>query len=188
MSNAVSALDGQVAPGEVTVRELGLRGMITLRGDLSSRKLQTICKKLTGVAFPKQSGVASEGDKGLAWMSPDEVLVMVPHAEALEAVAAIEAALKGEHFLAVNVSDARAVFSVQGAFSREVIAKLAPADLHPDRFQEGMMRRTRLGQVAAAFWMVDEETFNVICFRSVAEYTFGLLKASAGAGEVGFFG
>lgn len=188
MSNAVSALDGQVAPGEVTVRELGLRGMVTLRGDLSSRKLQNICKKLTGVAFPKQGGVASEGDKGLAWMSPDEVLVMVPHAKALEAVAAIEAALKGEHFLAVNVSDARAVFSVQGAFSREVIAKLAPADLHPDRFKEGMMRRTRLGQVAAAFWMVDEETFNVICFRSVAEYTFGLLKASAGAGEVGFFG
>jgi len=188
MSNAVSALDGQVAPGEVTVRELGLRGMITLRGDLSSRKVQTICKKLTGVAFPKQGGVASEGDKGLAWMSPDEVLVMVSHAEAAEAVAAIEAALKGEHFLAVNVSDARAVFSVQGAFSREVIAKLAPADLHPDRFKAGMMRRTRLGQVAAAFWMVDEETFNVICFRSVAEYTFGLLKASAGAGEVGYFG
>ena len=188
MSNAVSALDGQVAPGEVTVRELGLRGMVTLRGDLSSRKLQNVCKRLTGVAFPNQGGVASEGDKGLAWMSPDEVLVMVPHAEAAEAVAAIEKALKGEHFLAVNVSDARAVFSVQGAFSREVIAKLAPADLHPDRFKEGMMRRTRLGQVAAAFWMVDEETFHVICFRSVAEYTFKLLAASAGAGRVGFLG
>ena len=188
MSNAVSALDGQVAPGEVTVRELGLRGMVTLRGDLSSRKLQNVCKKLTGVAFPKQGGVASEGERGLAWMSPDEVLVMVPHSEATEAVAAIEKALKGEHFLAVNVSDARAVFSVQGAFSREVIAKLAPADLHPDRFKEGMMRRSRLGQVAAAFWMVDNETFQVICFRSVAEYTFKLLAASAKADAVGHFG
>lgn len=186
MSNAVSALDGQVAPGEVTVRELGLRGMVTLRGDLSSRKLQSVCKRLTGVAFPRQGGVASEGEKGLAWMSPDEVLVMVPHAEAAEAVVAIEKALKGEHFLAVNVSDARAVLSVQGEFSREVIAKLAPADLHPDRFKEGTMRRTRLGQVAAAFWMVDEETFHVICFRSVAEYTFGLLKASVAAGRVGY--
>ncbi len=187
MSNAVSALDGAVAPGEVTVRELGLRGMISLRGDLSSRKLQNVCKKLTGVAFPKQGGVASDGDKGLAWMSPDEVLVMVPHAEAAVAMAAIEKALKGTHFLAVNVSDARAVFSVQGAFSREVIAKLAPADLHADRFKEGMLRRTRLGQVAAAFWMVDEETFHVICFRSVAEYTFELLAASAKAGAVGHF-
>ena len=51
MSNAVRALDGQGAPGEVTVRELGLRGMVTLRGDLASRKLQNVCKKLTGVAF-----------------------------------------------------------------------------------------------------------------------------------------
>ena len=186
MFNAVSALDGQVAPGEVTVRELGLRGMVTLRGDLSSRKLQNVCKKLTGVAFPKQGGVASDGDNGLAWMSPDEVLVMVPHARATAAVVEIEKALKGDHFMVVNVSDARAVFSVQGAFSREVIAKLAPADLHPDRFKEGMMRRTRLGQVAAAFWMVDDETFHVICFRSVAEYTFKLLAASARAGRVGF--
>ena len=67
MFNAVSALDGQVAPGEVTVRELGLRGMVTLRGDLSSRKLQNVCKKLTGVAFPKRGGVASDGYKGLQY-------------------------------------------------------------------------------------------------------------------------
>ncbi len=103
------------------------------------------------------------------------------------AIAVIDKALAGTHYLAENVSDARAVLIVEGTFCREVIAKLAPVDLHPDTFKPGDFRRTRLGQVAAAFWMRDEDTFEVICFRSVAAYAFNLLAASAKAGQVGHF-
>lgn len=187
MSNAVSALQGKLAPGEVTIREAGLRGMITLRGDLTARKVKVVCAKLTGVDFPAQGKANCEGGQGLCWMSPDEVLVLVPYDEAPRAVAQISAALKGTHFLAENVSDARAALIVEGEFCREVIAKLAPVNLHPNSFKPGDFRRTRLGQVAAAFWMRDEDTFEVICFRSVAEYAFDLLAASAKAGRVGHY-
>ena len=187
MSNAVSALNGRMAPGEVTIREAGLRGMIILRGDLNDKKLRAVCKKLSGVNFPEQGQAHSDGDKGLCWMSPDEILVLVSYAQVADAVAQIDAALSGSHYLAENVSDARALILVEGPFAREVIAKLAPADLHPDSFGPGAFRRTRLGQVAAAFWMRDADTFAVICFRSVASYTFDLLAASAKAGEVGHF-
>jgi len=187
MSNAISALNGRMAPGEVTIREAGLRGMIILRGDLSNKKLRSVCKKLSGVAFPEKGQAFCDGEQGLCWMSPDELLVMVPYAQAAEAVAQIDKALSGTHYLAENVSDARALIFVEGPYAREVIAKLAPADLHPDSFKPGDFRRTRLGQVAAAFWMRDEDTFEVICFRSVAGYTFDLLAASAQAGEVGHF-
>jgi sarcosine oxidase subunit gamma len=187
MSNAISALNGRMAPGEVTIREAGLRGMIILRGDLSNKKLRSVCKKLSGVAFPEKGQAFCDGEQGLCWMSPDELLVMVPYAQAAEAVDQIDKALSGTHYLAENVSDARALIFVEGPYAREVIAKLAPADLHPDSFKPGDFRRTRLGQVAAAFWMRDEDTFEVICFRSVAGYTFDLLAASAQAGEVGHF-
>ncbi|MDX8349587.1 sarcosine oxidase subunit gamma family protein [Cognatiyoonia sp. IB215446] len=187
MSNAVSALQGKVAAGEVTIREAGLRGMITLRGDLSDRKLKAICTKLTGVNFPAQGQAKSEGEKGLCWMSPDEMLMLLPYAEVPEALTQINNAMAGTHYLAENVSDARAMFFVEGEFCREVIAKLAPVDLHPDTFKPGDFRRTRLGQIAAAFWMRDEDTFEVICFRSVAAYAFDLLAASAKAGRVGHF-
>lgn len=187
MSNAVSALQGKVAPGEVTIREAGLRGMIILRGDLSDKKLRRVCADLTGVKTPDQGQAHCDGDKGLCWMSPDELLVLVPYAEAGQAVAQIDTVLSGTHYLAENVSDARTVLFVEGTFCREVIAKLAPVDLHPDTFKPGDFRRTRLGQVAAAFWMRDEDTFEVICFRSVADYAFDLLAASAKAGEVGHF-
>lgn len=186
MSNPVSALQGKTAPGEVTIREAGLRGMIILRGDLADKKLRNVCKSLTGAAFPEKGQANTDADKGLCWMSPDEVLVLVPYAEVGAAVAQIDAALAGSHYLAENVSDARAVLHVEGSFGREVIAKLAPVDMAPVSFQPGDFRRTRLGQVAAAFWMRDEDTIDVICFRSVAGYTFDLLAASAKAGRVGY--
>lgn len=185
MSNAVSTLQGKVAAGEVTVREGGLRGMITIRGDLTNSKLKSVCKSLSGFAMPDKGKAASKGDKGIAWMSPDEMLLLVQHGEVADALDKIAKAMKGQHYLAENVSDARTHLTVEGAFSREVIAKLAPADLHPDSFKVGDFRRTRLGQVAAAFWMTDDETFEVVCFRSVGEYAFDLLAASAKAGAVG---
>ncbi|PJI92230.1 sarcosine oxidase subunit gamma [Yoonia maricola] len=188
MSNAVSALQGKIAPGEVTIREAGLRGMIILRGDLSDKKLRKVCADITGVKMPDRGQANCDGDKGLCWMSPDELLVLVPYPEAAQAVGQLDAALAGQHYLAENVSDARALLIVEGTFCREVIAKLAPVDLHPDAFKPGDFRRTRLGQVAAAFWMRDEDTFEVICFRSVAGYTFDLLAASAKAGAVGHLG
>jgi len=185
MSNAISALDGKVAAGAVSIREMGLQGMITLRGDLSAKPLRAICEAVTGQTFPAGKMAQVEGGKGLCWMSPDEVLVLVPYEAATKTVSEIEAALKGTYFLAANVSDARALIRVEGPYAREVIAKLAPIDLHPSAFGPRDFRRSRLGQVAAAFWMQDEDTIDVICFRSVAEYTFNLLATSAKAGAVG---
>ncbi len=187
MSDAVSALQGRMATGEVTVREAGLRGMITLRGDLADPALQAVCTEITGQAFPAQGKISAEGEAGLCWMSPDELLVLVPYTQVTQAVAQIDAALKGQHYLAQDVSDARALILVEGEFAREVLAKVAPVDLHPAHFSTGDFRRSRLAQVPAAFWMPDSDTFSVICFRSVAEYAFDVLVASAKAGRVGVF-
>lgn len=186
MSNAVSALQGKVAAGEVTVREAGLRGMIGIRGDLSSTKLKNVCKKITGVAMPAAGRANVDGDMGLAWMSPDELLMLVPHDQTADAVAQIDKAMKGQHYLAETLSDARALITVEGDFAREVVAKLAPVDLGAKGFKVGDFRRSRLGQVAAAFWLREEDIIDVICFRSTADYVFGLLEASVKGGRVGY--
>lgn len=188
MSKTVSALGGASFTGIADIEELGLRGMITLRGDLSASKLKKAVTGVAGVDMPGQRGCACVDDRGIAWMSPDELLVMVPYEEVAASLKTMETALKGTHHLLADVSDARAVFSVKGAKAREVLAKLAPVDLHPDAFQPGEMRRTRLAQVPAAFWMRDAESFELICFRSVAPYVFALLTNAAQPGaEVGLF-
>ena len=186
MSNPVSVLSGKVAAADVTVSDMGLQGMIALRGDLSAKSLRAVCTKLTGTTFPDQGQIAINGQNALCWMSTDEVLLIVPYGSVRSALDAIAKALNGQHHLASNVSDARAMIMFNGPYVRDVLAKLAPVDLHSDSFQVGDFRRSRLGQVAAAFWMEDDQTFRVICFRSVAEYTFDLLAASAKAGPVGY--
>ncbi|WP_338550993.1 sarcosine oxidase subunit gamma [Roseovarius phycicola] len=186
MSSAVSALQGAKFDGYVKVEEMGLRGMITLRGDVASAKMKKAVLEATGAKLPKQREILHEGDKAVAWMSPDELLVMVPYAEVEATLGVLEKTLKGQHFLAANVSDARAIFSLDGDAAREIIAKLCPVDMATDAFAPGQIRRTRMAQIAAAFWMTSETRIEVVCFRSVAQYAFDLLKdAAEPGGEVG---
>ncbi len=188
MGFEVSALDGATSNGFAKVSEMGLRGMITLRGDFADRKFKSTVKKIMGTAIPAQRQVLSNGDMRVAWMSPDELLLMVPHATADDTVDALSKALKSTHHLAVNVSDARAVFQISGEKMRDVIGKVAPVDLSPAAFPVGQIRRTRATQVPAAFYFVDDTTVELICFRSVAGYMFDLLTRSATKGsDVGFY-
>lgn len=191
MSEARSALGGATHQGRVTIREAGVQGMITLRGDLGSEKVKKALKAATGASVPGQREVVFGKGGTVAWMSPDELLLVVERDAASGMLAGIEKALAGAHHLAVDVSDARALFEISGdgGSLREVIAKLCPVDMAPGAFRPGQIRRTRMAQVAAAFWMVDERTIRIIAFRSVAEYVFGLLKDAAQAGgDVGIFG
>lgn len=189
MSDAVSALAGATFEGYCTVSDAGLVGMVTIRGDLGAAGLASAVKKATGVARPGQGGIVAAKGRRLAWMSPDELMLFCGHDEAPGLAAALAEGLKGRHALVANVSDARVVLRVTGAACREVMAKLTPADVSPAAFGPGQMRRTRLQQVAAAFHMPDETSFEVIAFRSVADYVFALLSnAARPGGEVGLFG
>jgi|SRR6056297_130569 len=191
MSDAVSALEGAREDGFATVEELGLKGMITLRGGLDTPEVGAAVDAAVNLAVPGRGEVliADGGDHAVAWMSPDELLLVMSYEEAEASLAGMRDALQDQHALVVNVSDARAVFQVSGAGCREVIAKLCPVDMSPGAFGPGQFRRTRMAQVPAAFWMPDEQTVQVVCFRSVAVYVFDLLRgASASGGEVGYFG
>ncbi|MBU2982025.1 sarcosine oxidase subunit gamma [Lentibacter algarum] len=187
MSELRSALAGAVFDGIAKVQEAGLCGMIAFRGDLSATKVKNAVTGVTGVDMPGQRGCNVGGDNGLAWMSPDELLIMVEHDKAELVLETLAKGLKNQHYMAENVSDARAVFTVTGKHAAEVIAKLAPVDM--STFSVGEIRRTRLAQVPAAFWMHGENAYTVVCFRSAADYMFGILSMAAQEGsEVGVFG
>jgi sarcosine oxidase, subunit gamma len=185
MSNSVSALGGASHTGFADVADAGLRGMITVRGDLGSKGLATAVTKVTGTAMPEVRRVVMKGDRGAAWMSPDELLVLVPYEEAASAAARLTDALAGEHALVADVSDARAVFMIRGAKADQVLRKLTPADM--DALAPGEIRRTRIAQVAGAFWRSGPksgpEEITLVTFRSVAEYVIGVMEMSARAGS-----
>ncbi|MGH1412221.1 MAG: sarcosine oxidase subunit gamma [Pelagimonas sp.] len=187
MSDLATSLNGASFDGLVRVEELRAQGMITLRGDFADADFVAAVTQVAEVTMPGLRGAELDGKRGLLWMSPDELLMLCTYAEAPILVAKLERALVGHHSLVANVSDARACFTLQGQGLREVLAKLAPVDMSRGQFEIGDVRRTRLAQVAAAFWLRSEDVAQVVCFRSVGAYMFHLLAtASAPGSDVGF--
>ncbi|MFY9212912.1 MAG: sarcosine oxidase subunit gamma family protein [Aestuariivita sp.] len=183
MSDAIRVLNHARCQGIADISEIGPQGMITLRGDLSSAKLKAATKAATGLTLPGTNRLNANDTGAICWMSPDELLLLCPYDEVAKTLDGLHSALAKEHALAVDVSDARAVFAVSGTRAREVMSKLCPVDLSPQAFTPGMLRRTRMAQVPAALWMRDEESFQIICFRSVAQYVFDLLSVAAQDGS-----
>lgn len=175
MSDPVSALNGASFQGFAAIHEIGPLGMITLRAK-GVKALDKAIKAVTGTKVPAQRRIEVNGDRACGWMSPDEYLLIVPYGEVRDALASLAKSLAEEHHLAVDVSDARAVFRVEGERAAEVLAKLAPVDF--DKLEPGELRRSRTAQVAAAMWEQDGG-FTLVCFRSVARYVFDLLENAA---------
>lgn len=184
MSEAVSALGGQSwDEGIARIEEIGPQGMITLRGSLADPMVKNAATGVAAVDMPEDARANCVGDRGICWMSPDELLVLCPYDTVAPNLKKMRATLGLSHALAVDVSDARATFRLHGPKAREVLAKVMPVDLSPAAFTEGMFRRSRLAQVPAAIWLHGPETFQIVCFRSVAQYVYDVLKAAAAPGS-----
>lgn len=183
VSPAVSPLKNARFDGFVTIREVGPLGMIVLRAKPDVAGLAEAIAAATGCAVPAKRRIVLNGDRAAGWMGPDEYLLILPRDQAASAVATIGEKLAGQHHLAADISDMRAVFAIEGPKAAEVLMKLTPADVQA--LEPGELRRSRAAQVAAAFW-AEGQGFRLICFRSVADYMMGLLSSSAKqGGELG---
>ena len=181
-------LEGAVASGIATVREVPAPGMVTLKADLAAPAVAEAVRAATGCPVPGTRGIVAAGGARAGWMAPDELLLIVPREEVGAALDEFASRLGALPHLAADVSDMRAVVRVEhGLAAREAVAKLAPVDLAPGRFEAGTLRRTRLAQVPAAFWWEDDG-ITLVCFRSVARYAFDVLaQAAAEGGAVDYF-
>lgn len=167
-----------MAEALATVTRVSGLGMITVRADLF-RSGDAIAEA-AGLSVPDQTRITTDGSRSLGWMSPDELLLVLPASQTAEALTALTQALTGEHALVADVSDARAVFDVTGRHAADVIAKLSPAGL--DDLPVDALRRSRTGQTASAFWRIDGG-YRLIGFRSTADYLGLILQNAALAGS-----
>lgn len=153
--------------------------MIGLRGDLSDERIGAGIARATGMAVPGPRHITTHGARLLGWMSPDELILMLPALDLADVLDGLSEALEGLHHLVVDVSDMRAIFDITGPRADQVLMKLTPADL--TAIEPGELRRSRVAQVAAAFWRI-EGGWRLICFRSVAVYMRDLLDNAAQPG------
>jgi len=180
MSDPVSALSHASYDGFASIREIGPLGMITFRAGPDLPGLADAIRNVTGTDVPALRRIEINGDRAVGWMGPDEYLLVLPYDGVSAAMQTLHNILTNNHFLAVDVSDARAVFRIGGALAGDVLTKLSPVDVAT--LAPGELRRTRAAQVAAAFWRQDDG-FTLVCFRSVAGYVMALLAQSARPGS-----
>lgn len=180
MSDPVTALGLARFDGFAAVAEIGPLGMITLRARADTPGLAEAMRGAVGLSLPDRRRILTEGERAIGWMSPDEWLLILPRSEVAAALSRLREELAGQHHLAADISDARAVFRIEGPKAAQVLMKLSPVD-HAT-LAPGELRRTRAAQVACAFWR-DEAGYTLVCFRSVAAYVMGLLTHSAQPGS-----
>ncbi len=156
--------------GGVRVLEPEAFGMLLIKADLASAPLIAAAERIFGVGVPGRCEAAGDRERAVAWMAPDELLAFVPAERTREALAELRSTLAGEHAFCADVSAMRACFEVQGEGVRDVLAKGTPADMSPSAFGPGGFRRTRIGQLAAAIWMLDGRSARIFCLRSEAEH------------------
>lgn len=162
--------------GTTQVRPMPATGMIALRADLAAPWLVSALAK-AGLTLPATRQIADGSAGATLWMAPDELLILCAGEARQGLVATLGAELSGRHHLVADVSDMRARFAVSGPGAAVALAKLMPVDI--GRLTAGEVRRSRVGQVAAAFWATRPDTFELISFRSVAEYVHEALANAA---------
>ena len=179
-------LDELSFKGAIDVILSKARGMITLKGDFENKSFEKIITENLNISLPKARNVTTAKNVSIIWMASDELLLLVGYDEVDQYIRSLEESLEGQHYLLANVSDARVIFNLKGKGVCEVLAKGTPTDMSVFKINE--VRRSRIGQLAAAFWMTKNNEIELICFRSVSDYMFDWLKvASAPNSLPGYF-
>ncbi|MEM8740611.1 MAG: sarcosine oxidase subunit gamma family protein [Pseudomonadota bacterium] len=160
-------------------------GLVSLRADLADPAIDAALVAATGMAVPGMRRAVTAADAAALWFSPDELLLLLP--DAARAATALGDALRAVHHLVADTTDARCRARITGPAARDLLARGLPVDLAPAAFGPGDLRRTRLGQLAAAIWCEDVERFSLFCHRSVAQHVAHWLSTAASSGPAGLY-
>ena len=122
---------------------------------------------------PKTSAAAS-GIVAL-WLGPDEWLLFGPEGTDFVALAG----KSGVMHSAVDVSHRNIGILVSGPGARATVNSACPHDLTEASFPVGACTRTVFGKMEIVLHRESEETYRVECWRSFADYCFGMLVEGA---------
>jgi sarcosine oxidase subunit gamma len=129
-----------------------------------------------GVSLPTKPKTSSTNAGITAmWLGPDEWLLIGPDGTDFVALAA-----KSNVFhSAVDVSHRNVGIIVSGPGARVAIASACPHDLTDASFPVGACTRTVFGKMEIVLHRESEQLYRVECWRSFADYCFGMLVEGA---------
>ncbi len=128
------------------------------------------------ISLPQASKTSiTSGLRAALWLGPDEWLVIDQgESNLMEACSSVKSAHS-----ATDVSHRNVAMTVSGEGAEATLNAGCPQDLSLDAFPVGACSRTLFGKAEVVLLRVTEDTFRVECWRSFADYVFGLLEEGA---------
>jgi sarcosine oxidase subunit gamma len=146
---------------------------VALRAPVESLKALSSALGVTIPTAPKTSG-RNEGRSAL-WLGPDEWLVIDEGGAELMTPLAKTGVLHS----ATDVSHRNVAIIVSGPGVEATISAGCSQELSLEAFPVGACSRTIFGKAEIVLFRTEDDTFRVECWRSFADYVFGLLAEGA---------
>ncbi|HBF30953.1 sarcosine oxidase subunit gamma [Rhizobium sp.] len=129
-----------------------------------------------GLALPTTPKTSTQSGPRLAfWLGPDEWLVI----DESEADLMELCATSGNVHSATNVSHRNTAIIVSGPGAVRTLNTACPLNLSLKTFPVGAVTRTVFGKIEIVLYRMAEQEFRVECWRSFADYAFGMLQEGA---------
>lgn len=129
-----------------------------------------------GLALPTAPKTSAQSGPRLAfWIGPDEWLVI----DESEADLMAARATSGTIHSATDVSHRNTAILVSGTGAVRTLNAACPLNLSLKTFPVGAVTRTVFGKIEIVLYRMGEQDFRVECWRSFAEYAFGMLQEGA---------
>lgn len=132
--------------------------------------------KALGLALPTNPKTSAQSGPRLAfWLGLDEWLVIDENEADLMALCANAGTIHS----ATDVSHRNTAILVSGAAAAQTLNTACPLNLSLKTFPVGAVTRTVFGKIEIVLYRMGEEDFRLECWRSFAEYAFGMLQEGA---------
>ncbi|MCS4503371.1 hypothetical protein NYO91_04670 [Arhodomonas aquaeolei] len=173
---------GTGSPTGVSLFERPFLGHLNLRGNPRDAAFTEACTRVLGTALPTEPNTVAEGGSlVVAWLGPDEWLVMTEPDLQESVTADLREALGQTHSAVTDVSGGQTVIVLHGDHAADVLAKASPLDVHPRVFGAGQCARTVVAKSAAFIRVLDPGmAFEVVIRRSLADYLWQWFRDAAG--------
>ena len=156
----------------VEMGERAFWGHVNLRGDGTDEAFQAGVESVVGARAPIESNTVSRvGEAAIAWLGPDEWLVVSPPDVKDGLAAKLQGALTGLHVSVNDISGGQTIIRLRGARARDLLNKGCPLDLHPRAFRAGQCAQSHIAKSNALIIQLDDRpTYDVVVRRSFADY------------------
>ncbi len=166
--------------GTNSLREMGLKGKLNIRGDAGDPAFVAGVKAVLGLEPPVRANTYNEYQSfRLFWLGPDEWLL---HCD-LDATGSLEEglaqSLSGTHHAVTEVSDYYTVLRLRGPDAAAILRRGCPLDLYHEAFPTGNIAQTRFGHASVLLhYHGDGETWDIQVRWSYAEYVWDYLASA----------